>query len=587
MGMPVEASPQHAREDEDMGRKIVYTRVSTLAQEDGASLDVQEEEGRDYCGRKSHSVVEVISDTYSGHATMGERPGLQRAIKLIRSGDADGVVVWRYDRGNRDILDNLLLLREVSEAGGTLESVTEGPITNNATGKMVLAAMSYAAETEWEAIRQRTRMGLDRRAKNGGQMVPPVPIYGYRFFGEKKETYIIDEDAAEVVCLIFDKADRGWSVRRIRDWLNANGKKTASQLLASRGELPGKRRIAEEWSSAAVLDILNREAYTGRLVINGWETYKVKVQTDDGRMKTVTRKRRRAESDPRVNVVSIPAIVEKETWERVNATLHARYLNTWEGTPGDDDQPLLNRGIAVCGLCGAGMTTAKHPTMKRVYRCQRRPGSESKTSHACRAYAVSVKAADADIWSRVKAIAKDRPRFQRLVRSRWQFTEDTKAMIVHAQEMLVKETADAEKMKATWTRRIAAETDDGVAAVYREELKKTLDLLADCAKKAAALEEATGMFNTAMESFRFVKYMMDILVPGWDVTTIDEKLDSLTREEKRGIMKTLGVEVRMFPKSHEFTKRTGQRWEFKFTGGEDVPAESNGSCLPSGEKLAP
>jgi ABC-type Fe2+-enterobactin transport system substrate-binding protein len=64
-------------------------------------------------------------------------------------------------------------------------------------------------------------------------------------------------------------------------------------------------------------------------------------------------------------------------------------------------------------------------------------------------------------------------------------------------------------------------------------------------------------------------------------------LDKLSREEKRGIMKTLGVQVPMYPKSHEETKRLGKRWDFKFTDGENVPAESNGSCLPSGEKLAP
>jgi len=214
-----------------MGRKIVYTRVSTVGQEDGASLDVQEAEGREYCQRKSHGVVDVLSDTYSGHATMAERPGLQRVIARIRNREADGVVVWRFDRGNRDILDNLLLLREVAEAGGTLESVAEGVITNNATGKMMLAAMSFAAETEWEAIRQRTRMGLDNRAKNGGMMVPPVPIYGYRFSGGKKETYTLDEEAAAIVRDIFDKADRGWSIHRIRNWLTSQGIPTASQLL--------------------------------------------------------------------------------------------------------------------------------------------------------------------------------------------------------------------------------------------------------------------------------------------------------------------------------------------------------------------
>src|SRR5215831_8081775 len=99
-----------------MGRAVIYTRVSRKAQEDGYSLEVQERDGRKYCAGR-HEVVGVESDTFSGYDSLEERAGMQAVIKRIKRGEADALVIWRIDRAGRFMLDNMLLLREVSEAG--------------------------------------------------------------------------------------------------------------------------------------------------------------------------------------------------------------------------------------------------------------------------------------------------------------------------------------------------------------------------------------------------------------------------------------------------------------------------------------
>jgi predicted site-specific integrase-resolvase len=72
-----------------MTRTIIYTRVSTADQADrGVSLEAQEAKARAYAAVYDLDVIEVITDAGSSAKTL-ERPGLQRALALLKAGKAD------------------------------------------------------------------------------------------------------------------------------------------------------------------------------------------------------------------------------------------------------------------------------------------------------------------------------------------------------------------------------------------------------------------------------------------------------------------------------------------------------------------
>ena len=150
-----------------MGRAVLYTRVSSRSQEDGYSLEEQERDERTYCDRQGHSVVALETDTFTGYDSLDERDGMQNAIKLIRHGQADTLVIWRVDRAGRFAVDNLLLHKEVSDAGGVLESVAEGKIPNTPEGVLMLSVFSYGGAKEREGADSRTQAGLDRENQHG------------------------------------------------------------------------------------------------------------------------------------------------------------------------------------------------------------------------------------------------------------------------------------------------------------------------------------------------------------------------------------------------------------------------------------
>jgi hypothetical protein len=92
-----------------------------------------------------------------------------------------------------------------------------------------------------------------------------------------------------------------------------------------------------------VYTILTNESYCGRHAAFRFTYTKVKR---DG----VTQKHRtKGAGVP----ISIPPLVDVALWERVNAQLAGCQLS-WSRID-DDDEPLLNKGFAVCGMCGARM----------------------------------------------------------------------------------------------------------------------------------------------------------------------------------------------------------------------------------------
>ena len=65
-------------------------------------------------------------------ATAAARPGLAAAIKAASVGDQ--LVVWKLDRFARDLLDQLLLLRDLQRRGASLISLTESLDTSDWMG---------------------------------------------------------------------------------------------------------------------------------------------------------------------------------------------------------------------------------------------------------------------------------------------------------------------------------------------------------------------------------------------------------------------------------------------------------------------
>jgi site-specific DNA recombinase len=579
-------------------RAVIYTRVSTVGQEDGYSLQSQEKDCRRYCDTKAYAVVATESDTYTGMDSYDEREGMQAAIKRIRRGEANVLVCWRIDRVSRSDLDNRLLLRDVSEAGARLEAATEGgEIPNTRMGIFMLNVRSFVAGSEWDHIREITQRGIQARIDEGSILVGNVPLYGYRFTGEKKGQYEIDPESGPVVQDIFAKADAGWSTRHIAIHLTEQGTPTPSRLLSGRGELPGKLglHVAQAWSRQQVRGILNNESYTGRHVVNRNKYVKLAEWMEDGKKKTKKRREDRPETDAKCVAMTIPALVSVEVWARVRQRGARR---DHEAPSWMKDPPLLNKGFAICGMCGSLMQTKHNSHGTRVYVCRHRSTQEMVAGKQCpgRNFAVPATEVDQGIWQRVKALMSDPERFDRMVQSQSAEDAERHADALRRAQNIDRELADLQALQKSVYELWINCKDPMTAGLHESKLQEINASIPELQERTKEVHTTVSLTQGVKESHRaLLEKLTQTTIPDYkadpaaqerlqeslaqigvdsakhlelveSLPLVVEKmtLDQLTREQKREFLQFYRVQVPMYPVNSEWARTHEHRWDFHY-----------------------
>jgi site-specific DNA recombinase len=204
---------------------IGYVRVSTQEQADGGvSLAAQEAKVRAYAALHDLELVEIIIDAGQSAKTLN-RPGLQRALGMLKTRKADGLIVAKMDRLSRSVADwNDLIDDHFGEkAGRQLMSVADSIDTRSAAGRLVLNVLMSVSQWEREAIAERTRDAMAHK-KTQGERVGQVP-FGMAL-AEDGVTLVPDAAEQEAIAIVRQLRAEGLSCRKIAGEMNARGVKT-------------------------------------------------------------------------------------------------------------------------------------------------------------------------------------------------------------------------------------------------------------------------------------------------------------------------------------------------------------------------
>jgi DNA invertase Pin-like site-specific DNA recombinase len=203
-------------------RTIAYLRVSTEKQADrGVSLEAQRAKAEAYAQLYDLELVEVIVDAGVSAKTL-DRPGLQRALTLLRSGQAEALLVAKLDRLTRSVVHLGELLEEYFAGGKwALLSVGEQIDTRSAAGRLVLNILASVSQWEREAIGERTSTALQHKAARGEYTGGRAP-FGYRVSADGTQ---LEPDPAEqsVIELARGLRERQASLREVAAVLEGRG----------------------------------------------------------------------------------------------------------------------------------------------------------------------------------------------------------------------------------------------------------------------------------------------------------------------------------------------------------------------------
>ena len=336
--------------------------------------------------------------------TRFDRPGFLAMMEEVEAGRVEAIVIKDMSRLGRDYLKVGQVMEILRQRGVRLIAINDGVDSLNGDDDFTpfrnIMNEFYARDTS-----RKIRSVFKSKGMSGKHLTGTV-IYGY-LWDEKREHWLVDEEAAAVVRHIFALAMEGYGPYQIATKLSEEKIEMPAVHLARYGEGVNKNKAFADiyrWSASTVVEILKKQEYLGHTV-----NFKTRKHFKDKKSHYVD------ESEWTIFENTHEAIIDQETFDNVQRIRgNARRYPDGFG----EAHPLT--GLMYCADCGGKMYVHRTYNGKRVpqYTCGQYGkypiGSLCPTQHRIKAEAVLTLIADM-----LRAIAEysknDRAEFIRTV----------------------------------------------------------------------------------------------------------------------------------------------------------------------------
>ena len=390
---------------EDIKITALYERLSRDDEQVGESNSIQNQKKmlEDYARRNGlPNPTHFTDDGVSG--TRFDRPGFLAMMEEVEAGRVEAIVIKDMSRLGRDYLKVGQVMEILRQRGVRLIAINDGVDSlkgdDDFTPFRNIMNEFYARDTS-----RKIRSVFKSKGMSGKHLTGTV-IYGY-LWDEKREHWLVDEEAAAVVRHIFALAMEGYGPYQIATKLSEEKIEMPAVHLARYGEGVNKNKTFADiyrWSASTVVEILKKREYLGHTV-----NFKTRKHFKDKKSHYVD------ESEWTIFENTHEAIIDQETFDNVQRIRgNARRYPDGFG----EAHPLT--GLMYCADCGGKMYVHRTYNGKRVpqYTCGQYGkypiGSLCPTQHRIKAEAVLTLIADM-----LRAIAEysknDRAEFIRTV----------------------------------------------------------------------------------------------------------------------------------------------------------------------------
>jgi DNA invertase Pin-like site-specific DNA recombinase len=146
-------------------KAIVYIRVS-MKREEMHSPEQQLYACQQYAKQHGIDIVDVVEDLDLSGRNFAKRK-VSQIIERVRDGEAHVVLVWKWSRFGRNILQSQVNLAELEKAGGQLRAATEDFDTTTSAGKFSRDQMLLIADFQSNMIGDVWKDTHNRRKRDG------------------------------------------------------------------------------------------------------------------------------------------------------------------------------------------------------------------------------------------------------------------------------------------------------------------------------------------------------------------------------------------------------------------------------------
>lgn len=334
----------------------LYERLSRddELQGDSNSIVHQKQMLEDYA-RKNNlaNPIHFTDDGISG--TRFDRPGFMAMMKEVDAGNVSCLIVKDMSRLGRDYLKVGQIMEMLRQKGVRLIAINDSVDTfkgeDDFTPFRNIMNEWYARDTS-----KKIKSVFKAKGMTGKHLTGTV-CYGY-LWDDKRENWIVDDEAAAIVRLIFRMTMEGYGPYQIAQHLKEQRVEIPSVYLARHDEGVNKNKTVKDpygWGSSTIVEILKKREYLGHTV-----NFKTRKHFKDKKSHYVD------ENEWMIFENTHEPIIDQDTFDNVQRIRSnvRRYPNGW-----GEAAPLT--GLLYCADCGGKMYVHRTNNGKRIsqYTC--------------------------------------------------------------------------------------------------------------------------------------------------------------------------------------------------------------------------
>ena len=334
----------------------LYERLSRDDELQGESNSIsnQKQMLEDFARRNGlPNPTHFTDDGISG--TRFDRPGFLAMMEEVEAGRVEAIVIKDMSRLGRDYLKVGQVMEVLRQRGVRLIAINDGVDSlkgdDDFTPFRNIMNEFYARDTS-----RKIRSVFKAKGMSGKHLTGTV-IYGY-LWDEKREHWLVDEEAAEVVRRIFSLTLEGYGPYQIACKLSADRIEIPVVHLARFNEGVNRSKPVKDpygWGSSTIVNILKKREYLGQTI-----NFKTRKHFKDKKSHYVS------EDEWTIFENTHEAIIDQQTFDLVQKIRSnvRRYPNGW-----GEAAPLT--GLLYCADCGGKMYVHRTNNGKRIsqYTC--------------------------------------------------------------------------------------------------------------------------------------------------------------------------------------------------------------------------
>ena len=334
----------------------LYERLSRDDELQGESNSIsnQKQMLEDFARRNGlPNPTHFTDDGISG--TRFDRPGFLAMMEEVEAGRVEAIVIKDMSRLGRDYLKVGQVMEILRQRGVRLIAINDGVDSlkgdDDFTPFRNIMNEFYARDTS-----RKIHSVFKSKGMSGKHLTGTV-IYGY-LWDEKREHWLVDEEAAEVVRRIFSLTLEGYGPYQIACKLSADRIEIPVVHLARFNEGVNRSKPVKDpygWGSSTIVNILKKREYLGHTI-----NFKTRKHFKDKKSHYVS------EDEWTIFENTHEAIIDQQTFDlaqKIRSNVR-RYPNGW-----GEAAPLT--GLLYCADCGGKMYVHRINNGKRIsqYTC--------------------------------------------------------------------------------------------------------------------------------------------------------------------------------------------------------------------------